>query len=459
MHEDNTLSKGGFILCQAFWPVIAWLWYRQFLFKSLDGISSGDSVLILAGIVIACSFAGTLLQMKRRRNYVSVAGDIAVSYGIYTVIAYWSSKHTPILVILILASIISFIFAMRILCRNIRNKMNAKKICLRRFKRTAACIKNITALGLGVMMAFICLDSLWDNGILSPKTFAIAKEHAHHEVQTIDSNIETLALLDDQKWDKLSVNEQLSILQTVADIERDHLGITHELKVGTKKTNDLIGGYYNDADREIIVNTDYLNNEFSYKLVRTVAHEAFHAYSYRMVDALDQVDDDIKNLAAFEDAIQYKNELSHYISGLDDVDAYADQLCEVNARKYAQDRVLSYYDAVSYHIGQNDPKNSDSNYSIGDQITGFKYGSSISDEDDEIVMISKGELELYSYITTVSGHIGVIDKDSKIIILPVYKDIFADLEYLDIQEGAYMVSFILTDDNGNVNNFACCWPK
>ena len=70
--------------------------------------------------------------------------------------------------------------------------------------------------------------------------------------------MDTILLLQEDEWEKLSAQERLDVLQAVANIEQRYLGLPNELNVGVANLDADILGYYTDKTHEIIVSADSL---------------------------------------------------------------------------------------------------------------------------------------------------------------------------------------------------------
>lgn len=109
--------------------------------------------------------------------------------------------------------------------------------------------------------------------------------------QTIANNMDTILLLQEDEWEKLSAQERLDVLQTVANIEQRYLGLPNELNVGVANLDADILGYYTDKTHEIIVSADSLLYDSPWEVLDTICHEAYHSYQYRLVEALNGADE------------------------------------------------------------------------------------------------------------------------------------------------------------------------
>lgn len=168
--------------------------------------------------------------------------------------------------------------------------------------------------------------------------------------QKISSNIDTILLLQEEEWAKLSTQERLDVLQTVANIEATYLGLPHELNVTVKALDETTQGHYDDSTYTIAINADHLTEDPAHDLVETVAHEAYHAYERRLVDLYYATGSQERNLLLFGRIEEYRDNFDNYIDGDEDLIGYATQAVELDSVKYAIAAVIDYYDAIEEYL-------------------------------------------------------------------------------------------------------------
>lgn len=168
--------------------------------------------------------------------------------------------------------------------------------------------------------------------------------------QKISNNIDTILLLREEEWEKLSVQERLNVLQTVANIEATYLGLPHELNVTVKALDENTQGHYDDSTYTIAINVDHISEDSAEALVETVAHEAYHAYERRLVDLYYSADSQERNLLLFGRIEEYRDNFDNYIDGNEDLLGYATQAVELDSIKYAIAAVVDYYDAIEEYL-------------------------------------------------------------------------------------------------------------
>lgn len=348
MNAENTKGKIEFIIDHIWWAFIAWIWYKNILFRCLGPHSFKESRWILTGCVVGCCVVGAFIQWKKMRNSFSVFANLAAGYGIYAVATYLPIHKKLILTILLIASLLALAYSVLTLCKKIKNKSKRKKIIIRRLIWVGIGVRNIICIGLVVMMGSIVFNSVFGIGILKP-SISTAKQ-SDIDTWTIDNNLETLSLLNEETWKTLTVEKKLAVLQTIANIEQRYLGLPNELNVGAENLREGLAGYYSDSNHAIIVSTDSLLSDSSYEVVDTVAHEAYHSLQHRMVDTYNEASDDMKHLMLYYDASVYKEEFADYTDGFKDFCGYYSQKCESNARRYAKSAADEYFERINEYL-------------------------------------------------------------------------------------------------------------
>ena len=99
MRENNTMSKWGYIFEHAWWCYIAVMWYKM-LFMCVPNLSYSTSKIILYTLLVLGCIYGVTSNMKIRRKNYSMAVNIIIPFGIYTLVVYFHYfKAATILVI------------------------------------------------------------------------------------------------------------------------------------------------------------------------------------------------------------------------------------------------------------------------------------------------------------------------------------------------------------------------
>lgn len=338
------MKKSEYVVYMLIWSVISMFYYKSLLFRTLDDYSLVQSNLVLWGIIAIFSAIGMSITFEKQRNFFGIFCIETVSYFCYTVLAYYDYRHGQVKILLRVIFLI--IGVLTILVFRKKGSFNFK------LRQSLLNAYRITAMVVALSVILIGCGSLFKgkaNSNISDTQCGYASDY------TIAKNIEILQNLQEEKWTYLSVDEKVAVLQTVANIEAHYLGLSHGLTVKVAILDSDTLGTYNDRKHRIQISLDEVKYYGALRCVKTVCHEAYHAYEYQLVQVYDEAADDMKALYIFRDAKKYKSEFENYIHGSEDYDAYYEQSCEEAARDYAYDAMLDYKEKVySYTTNNNE---------------------------------------------------------------------------------------------------------
>ena len=350
--QNNTMGKVEFVLEHVFWAVTAMIWYKNIFFRCLGNMTLTQSRLVLWGVVVVGAVLGILFNWKRKRCGVSVAANLLIPYGLYTILAYLPIRTVLIKVVIAVGVVISVLVTVAIMRRKIVNVSNRRKIIGRRFLHSMRCTQVCMALSMAVIMITLGIGGVFGSAIMWATPAKTIGNSSVSYATNISNNMDTVLKLQEDIWKDLTAQERLNVLQTIADVERNYLGISNELTVGTANLSEELLGYYNDRTHEVIISMDSLLYDDVYEVLDTLCHEVYHSYQHRLVDAYVASDAQIQNLRMFKNASYYLEEFSDYKSGTENFCSYYAQECESDAREYAESSVLDYYYRISEYLGE-----------------------------------------------------------------------------------------------------------
>jgi hypothetical protein len=307
--------------------------------------------MLLIIVTISC-VGGILIELKNARNGFSIFSNIMWGYGVYTVIGYFEIKRSLISIVLCAVTILSVLFAVLVMCRRIKNRKRICDIIRKRLIKIIFLIHGLVGIGMSFIMIIIGFNILFGSTIMKSDNPEVSE---YINDRTLANNMETIVMLRNDTWETLTVKERLNVLQAVANVEQQYLGIPNELNVGTANLEEEgLRGYYSYNTHEIVIDLDCLLHEAPDVLLDAVCHEAFHSYEYCMVEAYNEVSESNSNLKIFRSVVCYANEFENYISSDKDFCSYYEQQCESDARDYAAEAVSDYYARMEKYL--NDEK-------------------------------------------------------------------------------------------------------
>lgn len=210
---------------------------------------------------------------------------------------------------------------------------------------------------LGGFIIIVSLNVFGEKTVVKAETEPVQEDVivTYGDECSFSENADVIANFQKEKWIKLDKNERREAAQCVAYCEARYWGIWTPLTV---KVEDLESedtrGCYNDQNYTIYIDEEYLMNGEAEEVLETICHEAYHAYSCRMIDLYKQASGEMKNLYVFQDTEQYMGEFEHYIDGAVNPIGYYFQECEKDAREYAKIAVEEYYALIEEYLIEKD---------------------------------------------------------------------------------------------------------
>lgn len=144
-----------------------------------------------------------------------------------------------------------------------------------------------------------------------------------------------------ENWETLSVEERITLLQALANMESEKLGIP-PAKVITEKLEPYISGQHSTTENMIWIDIEHIQDDSLNEILNTCLHETYHAYQAYVVNHVDW-DTEFSNSAFFDEARSWKENQSNYIRGYIDFDAYEQQPLEASARQFAEDETAAIF--------------------------------------------------------------------------------------------------------------------
>ena len=346
MKNRNTMGDLAFTFDNAFWGLLAMVWYRNILFRPIPGISFTQSKIILWGLVVVCIIIGASLTKERRRNNISVLINVLTPYEIYAFISFRESFFSKYYWILYVAAIISVLYFVLVIAQSIGR---SRKISFAKYLEHGFLgARTLAVCFLALVWIPVSINGLLGNALVQSD---VTPQAATETKITIADNIDVVSNLREDVWSTLNLQERVDTLQVIVNIECSYLGLPHELTVGADTMEENTIAFYRDNTHQIRVNIEYLESMPAREMLDAVCHEAYHAYQYRLCDAWESVGSDYKNLMVFSNVQDYKDNFENYVDGEDDFEEYYVLTCEQNARQYAASAVEDYYFKIDYYLG------------------------------------------------------------------------------------------------------------
>ncbi|MBR3835934.1 MAG: hypothetical protein IKJ69_04000 [Clostridia bacterium] len=342
MKNKNTLSKMNFMLYTLIFTVLTGFLYRVGCFTAIHGISITESKIVYWVMLFVLTSLGTLVNLKKRRNYLSLFVNISLPFEVYTLLSTYRYKYEVYNVFLIVAAVISVGYFIMVMTRKIENRKYIRPIMKNRIKYGLLGTRTIAVSLVMLLTAGVCSNVMFGNGLVRAEADTDISDSRYAE-WTIENHIESLVLLDEASWNSLSVSEKINVLGIVKNIEMRKFGISHEVYLVASDLEDGIAGMYYAPDYRISIDIEHLKSSPPDDVLRTVLHESMHVYQRMCVTLYDQLDDEYKRMPMFDKALEYKKDFSNYVSGNEDFELYYNQTVESSARSYAEFIAEEYF--------------------------------------------------------------------------------------------------------------------
>lgn len=332
MKDYNTMNKAYYMIWNGLWSLMlavvlhgsACVWFGS---RYLPDRS------VLMALALTGAGIGTILTLKRHRNAAGIVINQLLGFSICLAAAAWEYDRIVFAAGVLMAAAVAGGYAALLLVRY--------RICGSRIVPLAGCIRiflingrTLTALVLTLSIAAgLCVRA---NGTAAEEP---------RQRSTISSELSTVRKLEDPIWETLDETERLGVLQIIADIEADHLGI-ERVRVRLRELGDTTLGSYADAIRTITINREWLADMDGFEALEVLCHECFHAYQHRLVDLYTELETDQRQLFAFHRADHYETEFANYIDGDVDYEGYSQQWCEIDSEAYAEEAVWRYLEEL-----------------------------------------------------------------------------------------------------------------
>lgn len=281
--------------------------------------------LISAIILLVSSFVMSFIHMNTRKegckyDIFDIVLDLAISFGLYTIASYWSvGRRFLVYFLLLYIAIIATVVLLSIVLRPVS------------WDSCKFIISSITSSGMVVVIIVCCSGLIMD--VNSDQT-------ARDDTDGLD----VIMLLRDEEWIGLSEDQELEVLQVIANQTDYTAGITDYAQVVIGDLSYPVVGSYDPETNEIVIDREIFETSDQWELVRIVLHEGHHHVTYTLSEAYDSLPEEYRGLEYFSALRTYYYEYHNYIN--DDQDLYRRQSVEQDAEDWALRQTLAYRELV-----------------------------------------------------------------------------------------------------------------
>ncbi len=352
MRNINRLSPKIYLWLSVIADLVAMIIYRATLFQCLFLSTFNESRVVLWiiwGVSVTVTF---LLTYERRRNYLSVVTNAVFPFGIYSLMAYENS-YLPICAFVEMTIILlGGIYCFAVYIRPIKTDDFQKCVLIlkSRVKSSIVGLKTIAAVCFSVMLIYISIGYAFDVPSFIPAvkpSVSVAEDKA----EILEENLPVISKIDDDIWKKLSFEDRLDVLQTLANVDASQQGISHEINVCSEYLGSYTYGTYDYSTHTVTISSDVIEMDTATESVKTLCHEVRHAYQHDVANAFISLDKDYQQLLIFDDVRKYYENIEDYQTAeKDGFDEYENQTIEVDSREYSEQKASFYFWAADKYL-------------------------------------------------------------------------------------------------------------
>ena len=193
----------------------------------------------------------------------------------------------------------------------------------------------------------MCYEYVWHKLVISDVE-AIAGTTEPKE--TFAKNADMLKNLQREKWDQLNVGERLDVMQVLVNVEARAMHIPHKVIVYAQEREEqgFLAAYMSE-NSSILINRNHLEYDDPKKVANSICHEMRHCLQYQQTLAFKALPKLDQELNQYEPEGIIANEFDNYTEldiAKSNREEYSGQLCEIEARAYAEYTVADYLERV-----------------------------------------------------------------------------------------------------------------
>lgn len=322
MKQHNTFTLKDFIIRVVIAYCVTLIIFCLFIFKVIPGCSLIQSKLVLF-LLTVLSFGLIYFEKDDRRNYLSIATNVLIPFGIYTTLSYMLLLPIPLGIVWVLLIGLDLVYVGFYFYKVKRRNYNSL------LEKSQLVIGLASLLSLVIVLSF----TLFGSSIIQSST------KITNNTDVYMRKYDEKSLKNLHNWSKLTRKEKLNTLQIICNNERDYLGISARIKVGAGSNLTHAYCQYNNKSKEITFDISQLDHASSITLLEALLHSSYHAYEYALVESYDTMSSDYNKLFDYRVIATYKKEFSTKVTNKA---KYYNQINESNARSYATDALQDY---------------------------------------------------------------------------------------------------------------------
>ena len=337
LRDRNTMGETAFYLLSAFLMTLLVVIYVNVFALPMFA----QSRLFAVALVEFGVYCAGIIVFSQRRNFMTALSVGLMAPILFYVLAYYHVAGVRIAVALGVGVGLSLAYAF-IQIRFSRSSGGKK----RRMILLGAVPLIVFSLGASMLIP------AGDYSAFRQIEYSNNDEYAftvYDEEKNLDHNMEAVSVLDSSIYPSLDTESRMDAVEALECVEANYLGI----EPPAIEYADLGESTWGETDYEentVRINAELLKDKTSENLVETLLHELYHVYTYRCIVLYNKLGKEDRGLLLFRVAEMCAQDFNNYESGEEDFEAYANQACEISARKYAEDGCAEIYERIGEYL-------------------------------------------------------------------------------------------------------------
>lgn len=355
--DRSTISLVEGILQYILGIIVVYLDYNAFFFISFGNYSVARSRAVFIMCLVTVCAVGFFFRKGRCMSTKGVLADLMIGTGIYTLFSYMPYYKKWFLGLAIVFCVLFILYGIYVFTRKFNGKsvfkIKSKKKKEFVIKSRVIRMLNTASFYLGLitilMLVPILYARIFHKGFLAEyRNYSM--DGINNDVEgdySIAANLDVIEKIrENARWQPLSIEEKLDVLQAVCDCETEYLGLDHRVTVVLDNLEGTTLGGYSDADRTVIIDRQHLEESDAHEVLKTCLHEMRHAEQHSLVRLYLDSTEEQRKLIVFKNCEDFLYEINNYITSDGSFEAYMEyreQSMELDSRVYAGTAIERYY--------------------------------------------------------------------------------------------------------------------
>ena len=336
---ETKLALTGYVLL---FQAALFIWYMNILFRSFRRMNRSLAAFFFVALIVTADIIAVKYLSSRKERILSIILISVFPFGVDVFLKY-RAEFSVYIACSLTAAAASTVLLGAYLCKTRvsgkKDRQNSAKGLLR---KCGFYLYFFVTLCMTLLLVRLFISRLSGNNVISSNAPMYDPSEGTYSAE---EHMDTLLLLQDDEWKKLTVQQKLDVMGVVANIEAEKLWISHSVTVGASDLNEKCRGRYSEETNTVDLELSLLEHGESMATLNTLCHEMRHCYQYQMVAEYNKAENASEALALYRNAAVYKEEFANY-DELIEQGLHSSFECEIDASEYAKKEASSYFNLI-----------------------------------------------------------------------------------------------------------------